>query len=145
MHPLAVLTFSTRVAKRAQYERFDITPVDCGFQIRNESHANPAEHEYLVTMDGPVPTACTCPADERFSGACKHRVAIAIRRPNRGRTKSWSGKTARLRGDGGPSVNTDTEDAALSDGTQRPTDEPGTDDCEECLPDFPCWDCYRQG
>jgi hypothetical protein len=83
MHPLAALTFSSRVAKRAQYERFDIRPVACGFRVRNESHANPPEHEYRVEMDGSVPIACTCPADERFDGACKHRVAIAIRRPDR--------------------------------------------------------------
>ncbi|MBV0903504.1 SWIM zinc finger domain-containing protein [Halomicroarcula salina] len=137
MHPLVALTFSTRVAKRAQYERFAIEPVESGFRVRNESHANPAEHEYLVEMDGAVPTACTCPADERFDGACKHRVAIAIRRPDRGSAQSPSKDTTRIRGDGGPSVNSDTGHGIHSD-------ESDSDDCKECLPDVPCWECYRQ-
>ena len=145
MHPLAALTFSTRVAKRAQYERFDIRPVGGGFQVRNESHANPADHEYLVEMDGSVPEACTCPADERFDGACKHRVAIAIRQPDRNRPQTHSQETIRIRGDGGTSIDPDTVEAVPSDSTERPTENATADDCEDCLPEFPCWDCYRQG
>jgi len=145
MHPLAALTFSTRVAKRAQYERFDIRPVGGGFQIRNESHANPADHEYLVEMDGSVPRACTCPADERFDGAYKHRVAIAIRRPEGNQTQRSSRNRTRLRGDGGSSIDTDIEDRASSDDTNRPTSDSDSVECEECLPEFPCWDCYRGG
>lgn len=145
MHPLQVLTFSTRVAKRAQYERFDIRPVGSGFQIRNESHANPADHEYFVRMDGSVPQACTCPADERFDGACKHRVAIAIRRPKGNQTRRNSQVRAHLRGDGGSSLDSDTGEGSPTDGTNRLTDDSNADECEECLPEFPCWDCYQRG
>lgn len=49
--------------------------------VRNNSHAVPSEHEYVVALSDGVPSACECPADERFDGACKHRVAVAIREP----------------------------------------------------------------
>jgi len=145
MHPLAALTFSTRVAKRAQYERFDIRPVGGGFQVRNESHANPADHEYFVEMDGSVPRICTCPADERFDGACKHRVAIAIRRPKGNQTCGSSQVRARISGDGGATLDSDTGKGAPADGTNRLTDDSNADKCTECLPEFPCWDCYQRG
>jgi len=145
MHPLAALTFSSRVAKRAQYEQFDITPVGSDFRVRNESHANPAEHEYLVKMDGTVPIACTCPADERFDGACKHRVAIAIRRPARDCPSNPSEAASRIRGDGGPSVERRAEKVSTADESQQRTCKADSDDCEDCLPDLPCWECYRRG
>ncbi|WP_436932839.1 SWIM zinc finger family protein [Halosimplex halobium] len=81
MHPLEQLEFPTRVAKRAQYEAFEFTLSADGVVVRNGSHANPDEHEYLVTVEDRLPTACECPADEQYEGACKHRVAVAIRRP----------------------------------------------------------------
>ncbi|GCF12080.1 hypothetical protein Harman_00150 [Haloarcula mannanilytica] len=145
MHPLAALTFSSRVAKRAQYERFDIRPVASGFRVRNESHANPAEHEYCVKMDGKVPIACTCPADERFDGACKHRVAIAIHRPDRDLASNPSENHTRIRGDGGPSVDLGTEDVSSPAEPQQHAAEADSDACEDCLPDLPCWECYRLG
>ncbi|MFB6202554.1 MAG: SWIM zinc finger family protein [Halorhabdus sp.] len=80
-HPLARLEFSRRVAKRAQYEAFEFTVTPAGARVRNCSHANPDAHEYLVTVQDGVPIACTCPADEHYDGACKHRVAVAIREP----------------------------------------------------------------
>src|SRR6056297_1828761 len=81
MHPLERLDFPTRVAKRAQYEAFEFTVTDDGVRVRNCSHADPTDHEYTVTVEDGLPTACTCPADKRFAGACKHRVAVAIRDP----------------------------------------------------------------
>jgi hypothetical protein len=47
--------------------------------IRNESHLDPANHKYRVTVVDGIPESCECPADERFDGPCKHRTAIAIR------------------------------------------------------------------
>ncbi|MDS0223788.1 SWIM zinc finger family protein [Haloarcula sp. S1AR25-5A] len=96
-------------------------------------------------MDGSIPQACTCPADDRFDGACKHRVAIAIRRPDGDQTQRSSRDTARIRGDGGSSIDPDTEDVVSPNSTERPTDVSNPDECEECLPEFPCWDCYRRG
>ncbi|WP_306061834.1 SWIM zinc finger family protein [Natronococcus wangiae] len=32
-----------------------------------------------MTIKDGLPHSCTCPADEHHRGACKHRVAVAIR------------------------------------------------------------------
>jgi hypothetical protein len=80
-HPLARLDFSTRVRKRAEYEAFECVLLGTDVRVRNVSYATPDTHEYLVTVRDGLPVACTCPADDRFDGACKHRVAVAIRRP----------------------------------------------------------------
>lgn len=47
-----------------------------GGVVRNGSHPDPSDHEYLVTVDDGVPATCECPDDERCDGACKHRVAV---------------------------------------------------------------------
>ncbi|GAA0234590.1 SWIM zinc finger family protein [Haladaptatus pallidirubidus] len=77
---LSHLTFTNRVAKRAQYEALEFS-LTRGVCVRNTSHANPADHEYLVIVCEGIPIACECPADDRYYGACKHRVGIAIRTP----------------------------------------------------------------
>ncbi|WP_368411873.1 SWIM zinc finger family protein [Haladaptatus halobius] len=76
-HILSRLTYSTRVAKRAQYEVLEFSVKTRGVCVRNTSHANPADHEYLVTVHNGIPIACECPADDRYDGACKHRVGVA--------------------------------------------------------------------
>ena len=81
IHPLFQLEFTRRTAKRAQYEAFEYTLTPTGVRVRNCSHANPDEHEYLVTVENGIPTACECPASQYYEGACKHQVAVAIRRP----------------------------------------------------------------
>jgi len=73
------LSPTNRVLKRAQYEAFAFSLYDGDVLIRNESHLNPADHEYRVTIVDGIPTTCECPADKRFEGPCKHRTAIAIR------------------------------------------------------------------
>lgn len=80
-HPLTRLQTNQRTIKRAQYEAFEFSLTARGILVRNASHAKPADHEYLVTIQDGLPTSCECPADEHYEGACKHRVAIAIRRP----------------------------------------------------------------
>ncbi|AZH24780.1 SWIM zinc finger family protein [Haloplanus aerogenes] len=80
-HPLTQLDVSTRVLKRAQYEAFEFTLEPDGVRVRNGSYADPENHEYLVRVADGLPISCTCPADARFAGACKHRLAVAIRRP----------------------------------------------------------------
>lgn len=81
-HPLDRLSTTTRVLQRAQYEalRFSLCP-DGTVVVRNESYAEPAEHEYRVTVRDGLPVHCVCPADEQYDFACKHRVALAVRRP----------------------------------------------------------------
>ena len=80
-HPLTQLQTNRRTIKRAQYEAFEFSLTTRGVLVRNASHANPADHEYLVTIQDGLPTTCECPADEHSEGACKHRVAVVIRRP----------------------------------------------------------------
>jgi len=70
---------TNRVLKRAQYEAFEFSLLDGDIRVRNESHQNPADHEYRVTVVDGVPAACECPADAVYDGVCKHRVAVAIR------------------------------------------------------------------
>lgn len=81
LHPLERLESTQRTLRRAQYEAFEFELVAQGVLVRNASHANPADHEYLVTIEDDLPHSCPCPADVHHRGACKHRVAVAIRTP----------------------------------------------------------------
>lgn len=139
-HPLDRLDLSSRVAKRAQYEAFDFTLEGPDVRVRNESHANPDEHEYLVSIEDGLPASCSCPADERFEGACKHRVAVAIRKPILEAAQTRTASDTPLVSDGGV-VPDSSESADASE--DHPADE--ADRCSECLPEFPCWDCFRTG
>jgi len=49
---------TNRVLKRAQYEAFEFSLLDGDIRVRNESHQNPADHEYRVTVVDGVPAAC---------------------------------------------------------------------------------------
>ena len=140
-HPLTRLEFSSRVAKRAQYEAFEFTVTPAGVRVRNCSHANPEDHEYLVTITDGVPVRCQCPADEHYEGACKHRVAIAIRRP----VLTAATDRAVLADGGEAPVSSEQADSAGSS-TDRPDHASvEADDCEDCLDEFPCWECVRTG
>ena len=75
-----VLEFSDKTGKRAVYEEFSFHDLGGGdVTVRNESHAEPAEHEHTVHVVGGIPSDCTCKADTYHDGACKHRVALALR------------------------------------------------------------------
>jgi hypothetical protein len=152
MHPLAQLDFSKRVAKRAQYEAFDISIRGRDILVRNGSHAHPEKHEYIVTIDDGVPMACSCPADANYDGACKHRVAVAIRRPLCETLQCVKEGRPPIAADGGleasepPTDETDSLSEPEEEHEYHATVEPQPkDDCEECLTDFPCWECYRTG
>lgn len=135
-NPLEQLEVTTRTIKRAQYEAFEFSLTAAGIRVRNTSHANPDEHEYLVEVDDKIPTSCTCPADETYAGACKHRIAVAIRRPVLEATTQ-----KRVAPDGG------SVQLKLSDQTDTESDEtePANCDCSALPDEFPCWDCYRNG
>ncbi|WP_433623506.1 SWIM zinc finger family protein [Halomicrococcus sp. NG-SE-24] len=128
-NPLSKLEFTKRTAKRAQYEAFEFTVLPGGVRVRNTSHANPRNHEYHVTVEDGVPSACECPADDHYDGACKHRVAVAIRVP-----------VLRAAID---------QQVAADGGTQEDADEleEATEDACDCsdLDGFPCWECVRTG
>ncbi|WP_257300563.1 SWIM zinc finger family protein [Haloarchaeobius sp. FL176] len=99
--------------------------------MTNCSHDDPSEHRYLVRVGDGVPTHCTCPADEHYDDACKHRVAVAIR---------------------GPVLNAAVDATVATDGgsvVSKP-ERTGTEEDPECecgeLPDgVPCWPCYCDG
>ncbi|WP_435156806.1 SWIM zinc finger family protein [Haladaptatus sp. DFWS20] len=131
-HVLSHLTYSKRVAKRAQYEALEFTVDAGGVRVQNASHANPADHEYLVTIRDGIPDACECPADEHFEGACKHRVAVAIRVP-----VLRAAIDQQVAADGG----------RVDDGNSATTEERITDEDCECagLDPLPCWECVRNG
>lgn len=80
---LSELQPDATTTKRAQYEAFEFDLEAPGLvRVTNGSYGDGADdHSYTVTIEAGVPTSCTCPADEHRSGACKHRVAVAIREP----------------------------------------------------------------
>lgn len=131
-HPLTILSPNRRVLKRAQYEAFEFSLYEDDILVRNESYADPENHEYRVIVEDGLPTHCTCPADARYPGPCKHRVAVAIRRPVLDAVR-----TMQLVADGGVPPRTDTEPE---------TDEtPCEYGCDEHPEAFPCWECVRTG
>ena len=75
-----VLEFTDKTGKRAVYEEFSFHDLGGGsVTVRNESHEAPSEHEHTVHVVGGIPSDCTCKADQYHDGACKHRVALALR------------------------------------------------------------------
>ncbi|WP_336361608.1 SWIM zinc finger family protein [Haladaptatus sp. ZSTT2] len=125
-HILNRLQYTNRSLKRAQYEAFEFSLTDRGVLVRNGSYADPENHEYLVTVRNGVPTDCECPANARFEGACKHRLAVAIRTP----ILQAAQKANRIMADGGAVESLESEAEV---------------ECEMCLEEIPCWECYRTG
>ncbi|MFC7010001.1 SWIM zinc finger family protein [Halalkalicoccus salilacus] len=135
------LEFDASTSKRAQYEAFDFELTAPGLvTVRNESHENAAEHSYRVNVENSVPVACECPADMYHDGACKHRVAVAIREPVLEAATEYE---------------TDQEPAVIPDGgtttertvpcEQRAESRPADCDCLPTFEELPCWPCYREG
>ena len=139
--PLARLKTTSRVRKRAQYEALEFELWNGDVRVRNESYADPENHEYTVRIEDDLPTACTCPADGKYSGACKHRVAVALRQPILDAVRHQQFLT-----DGGETVQTlsHSHDNEGNSEEQAETDEPDCD-CADLSSDFPCWECYRTG
>jgi len=125
--------------KRAQYEAFSFEVEPGRVTVRNQSYADPVEHEYSVRVVDGVPTECTCPADAHQDVACKHRLAVAIRSPVR------DAAAAEAVADGGVDevvVGTQSvEDSTPADTAAVPEDCA----CDGMPDDLPCWPCYRDG
>lgn len=147
MHPLEQLEFPTRVAKRAQYEAFEFSLTDGSVLVRNGSHPDPSEHEYLVTVEDGVPAACECPADDAYEGACKHRVAVAIRRPLLDAVATSKRAVAADGGEFSSAKGTadTTSDPEGAKSESDPDSNAEMTDCGECRDEFPCWECVRTG
>ncbi|QLG61083.1 SWIM zinc finger family protein [Halorarum salinum] len=159
-HPLARLDVSTFVLKRAQYEAFEFELREGTLLVRNGSYTDPENHEYRVTVTDGLPTHCECPADRKYEGACKHRVAVAIRTP-----VLEAAIHAQLAADGSGSSNqplSEEQYLAEKDTQHSPdaSDEPvdsdeasrdGIDEeeypceCDDLTDDFPCWNCVLAG
>lgn len=145
-NPFGELDVTNRTVKRAQYEALEFALSADGVQVRNNSHANPEDHEYLVEVAEGVPTACNCPADAKYDGACKHRIAVAIRRPILDAVRRQQ-----LVADGGVSSTSKPEENDLRDDENHESEESSDDeqsadcDCADLQSDFPCWECYRSG
>lgn len=139
---LARLETTSRVRKRAQYEAFEFTVHDDGVTVRNGSYADPENHEYLVTVTDGLPTECECPANAKWDGACKHRVAVAIRRPILDAVTLQQNQKgeSNLLTDGGPQTKAPVTDEQTE--SESDEDECG---CADLSGDFPCWECYRAG
>ncbi|MFC7009369.1 SWIM zinc finger family protein [Halalkalicoccus salilacus] len=108
--------------------------------VRNESHENADEHSYRVNIKNGVPAACECPADIYHEGACKHRVAVAIRAPVlEAATEYERDQEPEVAPDGGTII----ERSAACE--QQVESRPVDCDCLPTFEDLPCWPCYREG
>jgi hypothetical protein len=149
-HLLTTLDPTNRVLKRAQYEAFTFSLFEDDVLVRNESHLHPSEHEYLVTVDAGVPIACECPADKRYDGPCKHRVAVAIRKPVLDFVRDVhlvtdGGPKARHREPGDERTTTETDPVTFGNTDVDSSDEDENCDCHLLDDDFPCWECVDAG
>ncbi len=115
--------------KRAQWEQFSFDVEAPGMvEVTNESHDNPAEHQYVVTLDDVTgeAMACTCPHHVHRSAFCKHMAAV---------------ETAT---DDGTLTAFPSDDDENTDETDDDDTEPAECDCDG-LSGFPCWPCVRMG
>jgi SWIM zinc finger len=135
------LEFDASTSKRAQYEAFDFELEAPGLvTVRNESHENADEHSYRVNVEDGLPVACECPSDTYHDGACKHRVAVAIREPVLEAASDYERtEESEVATDGGTTV----EYSGVSE--QREESRPAECDCLPTFEDLPCWPCYREG
>ncbi|WP_227380422.1 SWIM zinc finger family protein [Haladaptatus halobius] len=90
-------------------------------EVTNESHENPAEHQYVVSIDDVTDElmACTCPHHVHRNAFCKHMAAVENATDN------------------------GTLDAFPSEDNN---DDSKPEDCDcDGLDGFPYWECVRTG
>ena len=129
-HVLSQLEYTNRTLKRAEYEVYEFSLREANILVRNGSHESPEDHEYLVTIEDGVPITCECPADAHYDGACKHRVAVALR-------ASVLEASAQIR--------TIVDGGRVNEQTAMEEDEDLECDCIEHPGRFPCWECVESG
>ncbi|SIR99006.1 hypothetical protein SAMN05421858_5035 [Haladaptatus litoreus] len=114
------MLFHPTAQNRAQAEQFSFDVDAPGLiKVTNESHENPAAHQYTVSIDDVTEDlmACTCPHHVHRNAYCKHMAA----------------------------VENATDDGTLEAFPSEDNNvEPEDCDCDS-LGDFPCWPCVRTG
>ena len=84
-HPLDLLDYSEKTAKRASWEAYEFTiTAPRTIQVTNASYGLMKDrHTYAVTVEevdgAALPAECECPGDQHHEQACKHRVAVATK------------------------------------------------------------------
>ena len=136
------LEFDASTRKRAQFETFDFELEAPGLvTVRNESHENADEHSYRVNVENSIPAACECPSDTYHKGACKHRIAVAIREPVLEAASEYErAEAGEVMTDGGTAVDRSAGGEHGCEASERPADC----DCLPTFEDLPCWPCYRE-
>lgn len=141
---LSELDYSDKARKRAQTEEmeFDV-PMPGIVVVTNVSH----DSAHSVNVSEGVPNSCSCKADEYQPGACKHRVAVAIRNPVLVAADRGSGAEKAVATDGGQllveQIEVEAENADAGAGSHCPHDHPTCEGAdapgypELC---FPCWE-----
>ncbi|WP_277554067.1 SWIM zinc finger family protein [Halobaculum limi] len=139
-HVLTKLDVSSRARRRAQTEPFTFSLTTEGVRVTNHRYEHPSDHSYVVTVTAGVPVTCDCPADAHYDGACKHRIAVAIRTP------VLQAATKKALADGG------TQPANPGEGDRAPADSPESEpaipewcDCAGLEDGFPCFECVSRG
>ncbi|GAA5052314.1 SWIM zinc finger family protein [Haladaptatus pallidirubidus] len=80
--PSAGLESDETAQKPAQAEQFSYSIEVPGMvDVTNESHENPADHQYTVSIDDVTDElmACTCPHHIHCNAYCKHLAVVAER------------------------------------------------------------------
>ncbi|WP_266083383.1 SWIM zinc finger family protein [Haladaptatus caseinilyticus] len=106
---------------RAQAEQFSFDVDAPGLvEVTNESHENPEENQYTVSIDDVTEKlmACTCPHHAHRNAFCKHMAAVEHA----------------------------TDDGMLDAFSSKDDDDTEPDNCDcEGLGELPCWPCVRTG
>ena len=134
---IETLDADEQVEKRAQWEAFEFTVLGDGdVEVVNDSHADADDHTYTVHVESGIPSDCTCLADTYQEGACKHRVAVAVREP----VLEAVSREQPVRADGGVTL-------AEFGGDDYDDDRPDDCVCGEWNSGLGlcCWPCYRDG
>lgn len=136
--PLDQLETTDRSLHRAQNEEFAFRLQAGDVVVRNLTYEEPSEHEYRITIEDGIPVDCTCPAEEHYAPACKHRVAVAIRDAVRD-----AAVRMQVAADGGEVAEPPTPEQEADDETTAA--EPEECDCANLPEGVPCWPCFRDG
>lgn len=137
--------YEANAEQRAKWEAFSFAVRDDGtIEVTNESHENPDDHQYLVSLDDRLEDGCTCEAAQYFEEDCKHRRAArnhpAIRAAAETATEQFRAEKARA--DGGAAMEAPAEEE------DEETCKNGTKGCggpeSNADGELSCFECYTE-